>query len=90
MEPFDYPANNPGPHTLLSELSEGENVDNLHWLMTRFAGYVGVDELSSAANSPPIRAALTPVLSEIAARGLLLSRRRLVAAQPGARKGARL
>ncbi len=70
MEPFDYPANNPGPHTLLSELSEGENVDNLHWLMTRFAGYVGVMNFLGAKFTAD-SAALAPVLSEIAVRGLL-------------------
>src|SRR5580700_76167 len=41
MEPFDYPANNPGPHTLLSGASPADNLDNLHWLMARFTGYAG-------------------------------------------------
>ena len=70
MEPFDYPANNPGPHALLSGLSEPENLDNLHWLMTRFAGYVGVmNFLGAKFTADP--AALAPVLSEVATRGLL-------------------
>ncbi len=70
MEPFDYPANNPGPHTLLSELSEAENLDNLHWLMTRFAGYVGVmNFLGAKFTADP--AALTPVLADVASRGLV-------------------
>ncbi|WP_158816163.1 divergent polysaccharide deacetylase family protein [Methylocapsa sp. S129] len=70
MEPFDYPANNPGPHTLLSTLSQGENLDNLHWLMARFTGYVGVTNFLGAKFTAD-RGALSPVLSEIAMRGLL-------------------
>jgi uncharacterized protein len=70
MEPFDYPSNNPGPHTLLSGLSAGENLDNLHWLMTRFTGYVGVTNFLGAKFTAD-RNALSPVLSEIASRGLL-------------------
>jgi uncharacterized protein len=70
MEPFDYPANNPGPHTLLTSLSEAENLDNLHWLMSRFTGYVGVANfLGAKFTADP--AALSPVLSEIATRGLV-------------------
>jgi uncharacterized protein len=70
MEPFDYPANNPGPHALLNELSGTDNLDNLHWLMTRFAGYVGVANFLGAKFTAD-SAALSPVLSDIATRGLL-------------------
>jgi uncharacterized protein len=69
MEPIDYPADNPGPHTLLTSQSPAETIDNLHWLMARFAGYVGVTNFLGAkftANSD----ALAPALSEIAQRGL--------------------
>jgi polysaccharide deacetylase 2 family uncharacterized protein YibQ len=70
MEPFDYPANNPGPHTLLNAHSTTENLDNLHWLMSRFTGYVGVANFLGAKFTADA-AALSPVLSEIATRGLL-------------------
>jgi polysaccharide deacetylase 2 family uncharacterized protein YibQ len=70
MEPFDYPANNPGPHTLLSGLSPADNLDNLHWLMGRFTGYVGVTNFLGAKFTAD-RGAFAPVLSEIATRGLL-------------------
>jgi polysaccharide deacetylase 2 family uncharacterized protein YibQ len=70
MEPFDYPANNPGPHTLLSGVSEAENLDNLHWLMARFTGYVGVTNFLGAKFTAD-GAALAPVLGEVAARGLI-------------------
>ncbi|MGD0764638.1 MAG: divergent polysaccharide deacetylase family protein, partial [Roseiarcus sp.] len=33
MEPFTYPVDNPGPHTLLASASASENLDSLHWLM---------------------------------------------------------
>src|SRR5262249_23135912 len=42
MEPFDYPDNDPGPQTLLTTLSPAQNVDRLHWFMSRFQGYVGI------------------------------------------------
>jgi hypothetical protein len=70
MEPFDYPANNPGPHTLLSGLSPAENLDSLHWLMARFTGYVGMANFLGAKFTAD-KDALSPVLSEIATRGLL-------------------
>ena len=42
MEPFDYPDNDPGPQTLLTSLTPEQNLDRLHWLMSRFQGYVGL------------------------------------------------
>jgi polysaccharide deacetylase 2 family uncharacterized protein YibQ len=42
MEPFDYPDNDPGPQTLVSGRPAIETIDRLHWLMSRFRGYVGV------------------------------------------------
>ena len=70
MEPFDYPDNDPGPQTLLTTLGPDQNVDRLHWLMSRFQGYVGVASLMGArftASEP----ALSPVLRETAKRGLI-------------------
>lgn len=42
MEPQDYPDSDPGPHTLKAGASPRENLERLHWLMSRFTGYVGV------------------------------------------------
>jgi polysaccharide deacetylase 2 family uncharacterized protein YibQ len=42
MEPFDYPDNDPGPHTLLSSASAEVNQRNLNFLLSRGAGYFGV------------------------------------------------
>jgi polysaccharide deacetylase 2 family uncharacterized protein YibQ len=70
MEPFDYATNNPGPHTLLSSASETQVLDDLHWLMARFQGYVGVTNFLGAKFTAD-QAALAPALRDIATRGLL-------------------
>ncbi len=70
MEPFDYPDNDPGPHTLTTRAKTPENLEKLHWAMGRFTGYTGIVNFMGAkltAND----AALSPILSEIGARGLL-------------------
>lgn len=70
MEPQDYPENDPGPQTLLTSLDAGQNVDRLHWLMSRMQGYVGLMNFMGArftASEP----ALQPVMKEANKRGLL-------------------
>jgi polysaccharide deacetylase 2 family uncharacterized protein YibQ len=42
MEPFDYPDNDPGPHTLLTTASAEENQRRLEFLLSRASGYYGV------------------------------------------------
>jgi polysaccharide deacetylase 2 family uncharacterized protein YibQ len=70
MEPFDYPDNDPGPQTLLSSATAEQNLDRLHWFMSRFQGYVGISNLMGARFSASEQA-FTPVLREIAKRGLI-------------------
>jgi len=70
MEPFDYPDNDPGPQTLLTSLSSDQNIDRLHWLMSRFQGYVGVISYMGAKFTASEQA-LSPVLRETAKRGLI-------------------
>jgi polysaccharide deacetylase 2 family uncharacterized protein YibQ len=70
MEPFDYPDNDPGPQTLLTTLSLDQNADRLHWLMSRFQGYVGIAN-HMGARFTSTEAALGPVLKELAQRGLI-------------------
>ncbi len=70
MEPFDYPASDPGPHTLLTSLTPEDNLARLDWLLSRFAGYVGVtnflgDKFTSSPDS------LEPVLADLRDRGLM-------------------
>lgn len=70
MEPFDFPDSDPGPHTLRASGSAKENIERLHWLMSRFSGYVGImNYMGGKLLANP--AALQPVLDEMAKRGLL-------------------
>ena len=70
MEPFDYPDNDPGPQTLLTSLDAEQNLDRLHWLMSRFQGYVGIANFMGARFTASEQA-LAPVLRETAKRGLI-------------------
>ena len=70
MEPFDYPDNDPGPQTLLTSLTPNQNVDRLHWLMSRLQGYVGMANYMGGRFTAN-ESALAPVLREAAKRGLI-------------------
>jgi hypothetical protein len=50
MEPFDFPRDNPGPHTLVADAGKAGNSNNLTWLMSRFTGYAA-SRIFLAANS---------------------------------------
>lgn len=70
MEPFNYPDNDPGPQTLLTSLTPPQNIERLHWLMSRFQGYVGLANTMGArftASEP----SFSPILHEAAKRGLI-------------------
>ena len=69
MQPFDYPDNDPGPYTLLTDAQAEENVQRLDWLMSRAVGYFGViNYLGGAFMSS--EAALTPMFDVIKRRGV--------------------
>ena len=70
MEPFDYPDNDPGPQTLLTSLAPEQNIDRMHWLMSRFQGYVGVANYMGSRFTAS-DAAFAPALREVAKRGLM-------------------
>jgi uncharacterized protein len=70
MESFDYPDNDPGPQTLLTTLPSEQNLDRLHWQMSRLQGYVGIMNFMGARFTTAEKA-LAPVLTDIARRGLL-------------------
>ena len=70
MEPPDYPDNDPGPQTLVSALTTEQNLDRLHWLLSRLQGYVGVMNMMGARFTAN-EAALSPILRDVAKRGLL-------------------
>lgn len=91
MEPFDYPVNDPGPHTLTAKAKPQENVERLHWAMSRFTGYTGLVNYMGARLTAD-EAALGPVMREIGARGLAFlddgSSPRSLAARIGSFTGA--
>src|ERR1700761_1476388 len=70
MEPFEYPDNDPGPQTLLTSLTPEQNIDRLHWVMSRFQGYVGLAN-TMGARFTASDASFAPILHEIARRGLV-------------------
>jgi polysaccharide deacetylase 2 family uncharacterized protein YibQ len=70
LEPFDYPANDPGRLTLVSSASAAANLKRLHESMGRMTNYTGVMNYLGGkflADSD----ALEPVMKDIMARGLL-------------------
>lgn len=42
FEPFDYPRNDPGPHTLVVDDGGQQNLADLHWAMARITNYTGI------------------------------------------------
>ncbi len=70
LEPFDYPDNDPGPHTLLTNLPPEENLKRLHWIMSRFTGYTGITNYMGAKFAAAQQAFL-PILEEVKSRGLI-------------------
>jgi polysaccharide deacetylase 2 family uncharacterized protein YibQ len=69
MEPFDYPDNDPGPQTLLSTLGAEQNLDRLHWHLSRFQGYAGIANFMGARFVVSDNV-MQPVIREAAKRGL--------------------
>jgi polysaccharide deacetylase 2 family uncharacterized protein YibQ len=70
LEPFGYPASNPGPKTLMTTSDANANLDALAWHMSRFAGYTGITNYMGAKFLTDV-AALRPVLAEMKKRGLI-------------------
>ena len=70
MESFAGSTDRPGPHMLLAGAADAENLDSLRWLMSRFSGYVGIVNYLGGKFTADTRA-LSPVLAEIASRGLV-------------------
>ncbi len=71
MEPLDYPASDPGPRTLLASVPIDQNLRQLEWILSRGTGYIGVSTyMGSGLGTKP--RALSPILTELKGRGLLL------------------
>lgn len=70
MEPVNFPDDDPGPHALMTSLTEKENQVRLHWLLGRVTGYVGVvNRMGSRFTTSENH--VRPVLKELEQRGLL-------------------
>ena len=70
-EPLNYPDNDPGPHTLIADTSPSNNLVKLDWLLSQVTGYVGVvNHMGSKFTAS--EEALTPVLTDLQSRGLML------------------
>jgi polysaccharide deacetylase 2 family uncharacterized protein YibQ len=69
MEPYDYPDNDPGPQTLLTSLGAEQNIDRLHWHLSRFQGYVGIANFMGAKFISS-DAVMQPIIREASKRGL--------------------
>ena len=69
MEPFDYPANDPGPYTLLTSLPEQDNLKRLDWLLSRFDGYFAATNYLGAKFTTS-HTSLKPVLRTLEERGV--------------------
>lgn len=70
MEPRDYPESDPGPHTLRANGDTRTNIERLHWLMSRFPGYVGLMNFMGGKLMTQ-DAAYSSLLEEVNRRGLI-------------------
>ncbi|MEQ8480143.1 MAG: divergent polysaccharide deacetylase family protein [Hoeflea sp.] len=70
FEPFDYPANDPGPRTLTVAAGPEANLEDLHAAMGRISNYTGITNfMGGRFLSDP--EALEPVMRDLADRGLM-------------------
>jgi polysaccharide deacetylase 2 family uncharacterized protein YibQ len=70
MEPSEQPLEGNSPQALLTSLSPDQNIERLHWLMSRFQGYVGVAN-QMGGRLTASEAAFAPILRDIGNRGLI-------------------
>lgn len=69
-EPLNYPDNDPGPHSLLTDLSQTDNLKRLDWLLSQVTGYVGVvNHMGSKFTAS--EEGMTPILNDLNNRGLM-------------------
>jgi polysaccharide deacetylase 2 family uncharacterized protein YibQ len=70
LEPFDYPAVDPGRNTLTVSADAQENIHNLRWVLARTTNYTGVMNYMGARFLAD-RDAMVPLMDELGRRGLL-------------------
>ncbi|MCT7376415.1 divergent polysaccharide deacetylase family protein [Chelativorans salis] len=69
LEPFGYPNNNPGRHTLLADAAPAENLESLRWALSRITNYTGVVNYTGARFTADA-GAMDILMGELAERGL--------------------
>ncbi len=67
MEPVDYPANDPGPHTLRASGTVDANLERLAWVLSRAPGYFAVTGPTGAFGASP---EAEPVVKAVATKGV--------------------
>ncbi|MEC9404945.1 MAG: divergent polysaccharide deacetylase family protein [Pseudomonadota bacterium] len=72
LEPFDFPDNDPGPHTLLVSLRPNEMMDRLGFLLTLETNYVGVIP-EMGARFTATKPSMEFLLEKLKARGLMFA-----------------
>src|SRR5690606_34327333 len=70
LEPFDYPSVDPGRNTLTVDAPPRENIERLHHSLTRTTNYTGVMNYMGGRFVAD-RAAMSVLMDELAARGLM-------------------
>lgn len=70
LEPYDYPAVDPGRNTLTVAAEPKENLRNLRWALARTTNYTGVMNYMGARFVAD-RDAMAPIMEELGRRGLL-------------------
>lgn len=69
LETEDYPRTDPGPHTMIIDAPERDNIRKLRWLMSRARGYVGFVTGEDHVFIKSLHD-MRPVIGEIYSRGL--------------------
>ncbi len=70
LEPFDYPAVDPGRNTLTVDADAGENRARLNWSLSRITNYTGIMNYMGGRFVTD-DGAMSPFFAELARRGLM-------------------
>jgi polysaccharide deacetylase 2 family uncharacterized protein YibQ len=70
LEPYDFPNVDPGKNTLTTEASVQENIEKLHWALSRTTNYTGIMNFMGARFSADAEA-MQPMFADLGKRGLL-------------------
>ena len=71
LEPLDFPRDDPGPSTLLTNLSTADNLNRMEWVLGRAPGFVGVVTWMGSQFTT-VEDAMMPVLEGLKERGLMI------------------